>query len=156
MGEHWDAISVFLLSTFKFVLGGVPLAVGFGFSFLKAATITSFGGCVGVMFFVFLSDRLIKNVKKIKEKRQGPQTNSKPVFTRKNKTIITIKKKFGLMGIALLSPVLISIPLGCYLAVRYFKDKNKIIAYMFVSVLAWAVVSIPIFMYFKGLLALVT
>ena len=152
MGEYWDIILVFLLSTFKFVLGGVPLAVGFGFSFFKAVTITSIGGCVGSVFFVVLSDKLVKNIQKMKEKRQETKTKPQKVFTRKNKFIISIKMRFGLAGIVALGPVLISIPIGCYLAVRYFKDKQKIIAYMFVSVLLWSIISVPVFIIFWDVL----
>jgi hypothetical protein len=53
--------------------------------------------------------------------------------------IVKVKHRFGLVGIALLTPFLISIPLGCYLAVRYFKNKQRIIAYMFASILFWSI-----------------
>lgn len=152
MLEYWDVISVFLLSTFKFVLGGVPLAVGLGFDFFKAVTVTSAGGFVGVVFFVYLSERLIIAAKKIRAKRQDKKPKEKKIFTKKNKFIISVKTRFGLIGIVALAPVLISIPLGCYLAVRYFKNKNKIISYMIVSVLVWAIISVPVFDYFGDLL----
>lgn len=137
----WEIVSVFLLSTVKFVFGGVPLALGLGFSFFKAVTVTTFGGFTGVMFFVFLSEKLIENVKKLKSKKLTDSTNQAPkkIFTRKNKIIINVKRRFGLAGIALLTPFLLSIPLGCYLAVRYFKNKQKVITYLFASILFWSV-----------------
>ncbi len=137
MKIFWEIASVFLLSSVKFVFGGVPLALGLGFSFFKAVTVTSLGGFVGIIFFVFLSEKLIENVKKLKEKKHIEA--SKKVFTRKNKMIVKVKHRFGLVGIALLTPLLISIPLGCYLAVRYFKNKQRIIAYMFASILFWSI-----------------
>lgn len=130
-----------MLSTVKFVLGSIPMALGFGFSFFETVVVTSSGGFTGVLIFVFSSNYLIKSYKKrIKEKREKEQ---KPVrkFTKKNKMIIAIKRKFGLTGIALAAPILLSIPLGCFLAVRYFKNLQKIIAYMFASVLFWSVTS---------------
>jgi uncharacterized membrane protein len=136
MKIFWEIVSVFLLSSVKFVFGGVPLALGLGFSFFKAVTVTSLGGFIGIVFFVFLSEKLIENVKKIKEKKQ---IASKKIFTKKNKMIVKVKHRFGLVGIALLTPFLISIPLGCYLAVRYFKNKQRIIAYMFASILFWSI-----------------
>lgn len=144
MGEYWDIISVFLLSTFKYVLGGVPLAVGLGFSYLKAVTVTSLGGIVGSTFFVFLSEKIVKAAQKIRHKREEKTHKKKKIFTRKNKTIVYIKMKFGLAGIVISAPVLISIPLGCYLAVRYFKNRNKILSYMYASVVLWSMVSVPI------------
>ena len=149
MEEYRDLISVFLLSTFKFVLGGVPLEVVLGFPFLKSVIVTSLGGFVGVVFFVFLSERLIKTAKKIRERRQERKPKEKKIFTRKNKLIIQVKQRFGLIGISILAPVLISLPLGCYLSLRYFKSKRKVIAYMCISVLLWAIVSVPVFIIFK-------
>jgi ABC-type tungstate transport system substrate-binding protein len=91
--------------------------------------------------FVFLSDTLVKNYKKRKEEKKEKQQTEVPSkkFTRKNKLIVTIKKRFGIIGISLATPLLLSIPLGCFLAVRYFKNKQEIIAYMFGSILFWSV-----------------
>lgn len=140
MNHWWEIISVFLLSTVKFVFGAVPMALAMGFSFFEAVTITSLGGFTGVIFFVTMSDKIVTNLKKRKEKKiQQQHIQPKKIFTRKNKTIIRVKKRFGLMGIALLTPLLLSIPIGCFLAVRYFKDKQRILVYMFGSILFWSV-----------------
>jgi uncharacterized membrane protein len=143
MKIFWEIASVFLLSSVKFVFGGVPLALGLGFSFFKAVTVTSLGGFTGIVFFVFLSEKIIANLKKVKEQKKNQElhfhSTEKKIFTRKNKIIVQVKHRFGLSGIALLTPFLISIPLGCYLAVRYFKNKQQIITYMFVSILFWSI-----------------
>lgn len=133
----WKIISVFFLSTVKFVLGGVPLAVAYEFPFFKAVTVTSLGGFVGAAFFVYSSDFLIAYIKRrAKEKKTG---SAKKKFTRMNKIIVVVKQRFGLLGIAIITPLLLSIPVGCFLAVRYFKEKQRILIYMFSSVLFWAV-----------------
>lgn len=136
----WEIISVFLVSTIKFVFGGMPMALGMGFSFFEAVTVTSLGGFTGVVVFVFFSDTLILNYKKrqAQKKITHPDLPPKKIFSGKKRLIIRIKKKFGLTGIALLTPLLLSIPLGCFLAVRYFKNKQKVIIYMFTSVLIWS------------------
>lgn len=140
VNEWWEITSVFLLSTVKFVFGAVPMALAMGFSFFEAVTVTSLGGFTGVLLFVSMSDKIIAKLKqqkagKIKDTTQQPKKN----FTRKNKTIVYVKKRFGLIGIALLTPLLLSIPLGCFLAVRYFKEKQKILIYMFTSILFWSI-----------------
>ncbi len=117
------------------------MALGFGFSFFETVVVTSLGGFAGTLFFVFISDLLIRNYKKKLLSKQEKKAKPAKKFTRKNKIIVKIKRNFGLIGISLAAPVLLSIPLGCFLAVRYFKDKQKIIAYMFASVLFWAVTS---------------
>lgn len=137
----FEVISVFLLSTVKFVFGSVPLALGLGFSFFETVVVTSAGGFVGVVVFVLLSDFLVRKLKARKARRrlEHPERIPDRIFTRKNKIIVIIKRRFGLPGIALLTPLLLSIPLGCFLAVRYFEVKQRIIAYMFGSVLFWSV-----------------
>lgn len=129
------------MSTVKFVFGGVPLALGLGFSFFQAVTVTSLGGFVGVTVFVYTSDKLIAYLKKRKILKQleNPNPIRKKSFTRTNKIIIIVKQRFGLLGISLLTPLLLSIPIGCFLAVRYFNDKQRILIYMFGSILFWSV-----------------
>ena len=140
MNEWWAIVSVFLLSTVKFVFGAVPMALAMGFSFFEAVTVTSLGGITGVILFVTMSDKIIAGLKKRKEKKRKEESiQPKKIFTRKNKIIILVKKRFGLMGIALLTPLLLSIPIGCFLAVRYFKDKQRILIYMFGSILFWSI-----------------
>lgn len=141
MGSLLEILSVFLMSTVKFVFGGVPLALGLGFSFFQAVTVTSLGGFVGVTVFVYTSDKLIAYLKKRKILKQleNPNQIRKKSFTRTNKIIVIVKQRFGLLGISLLTPLLLSIPIGCFLAVRYFNDKQRILFYMFGSILFWSV-----------------
>ena len=136
-----EIMSVFFLSTVKFVLGGVPLALVYEFSVFKAVTVTSLGGFTGTVFFVFTSDKIIAFLKKRKALKliKNPDLPRKKVFTRTNKIIIIVKQRFGLAGISLLTPLLLSIPIGCFLAVRYFKNKQRILIFMFVSLLLWSV-----------------
>lgn len=141
MEYWWEIVSVFLLSSVKFVFGGVPMALGLKFSFLEAVVVTSAGGFSGVFTFVTLSEKLLNLIYKRREnyKARNPNFAKRKKFTRRNKTIVTVKQKFGLFGFALLVPFFVPIPLGCFLAVRYFNDKRKIIGYLFGSILFWSV-----------------
>jgi uncharacterized membrane protein len=132
---------VFLISTVKFVFGGVPVALGLGFSFFETVVVTTLGGFTGVIIFVTLSDSIIKRVKsrKLKKEQEAIKTARKKIFSRKNRFIIHVKHRFGLFGIAALTPLLFSIPVGCFLATRYFKDKQRILIYMFTSILFWSI-----------------
>ncbi|MES2591066.1 MAG: hypothetical protein V4608_04190 [Bacteroidota bacterium] len=137
----WAVVSVFLMSTVKFVLGGIPLAVMYyEFTFFEAVTVTSLGGFTGATFFVYSSNKLISYFKKRKAQKQidNPKPKKK-IFTRTNKIIVIVKHRFGLFGIALITPLILSIPIGCFIAVRYFKDKQRILIYMFGSILFWAI-----------------
>ena len=143
MNSWWEIFSVFLLSTVKFVFGGVPLALTYNFSFFESVTVTSIGGFTGCIFFVFLSETLIINYRhRIANKLHlAKRSTPEKIFTKKKRFIIKVKTRFGLVGIAALTPLLLSIPLGCFVAVRYFKHKQRVLIYMFTSVFLWSAAS---------------
>jgi hypothetical protein len=138
--EFFEIVGVFVLSALKFGLAGVPSAVFANWSFLKVLTVTISGGVTGTIVFTFVSEVVIRSYKKVKGKLIVKKTNQKQKFTFTNKLIIRVKRRLGLLGLAILAPSLLSIPLGVFLAVRYFKDRKKIMSYMFVSIIGWAVV----------------
>lgn len=117
------------------------MALGLGFSYFESIVVTSLGGLSGVTFFVFMSDKIIDYLhrRKIEKQIKNPNLTPKKKFTRTNRTIISVKRRFGLLGFSLMVPVLIPIPLGCFLAVRYFNNKQKILRYLFGSILLWSV-----------------
>lgn len=143
MDSFWEILLVFLLSTVKFVFGSVPLALGFGFSFFETVTVTCLGGFTGATFFVYLSDKLLAYFKKRKEQqnKQNPDAAPKPIFNKRNRMVVKVKNRFGLLGIAFLSPSLFPLPIGCFIAVRYFKNKHKILVYMYGAILFWSATS---------------
>ena len=149
MQSFLEIISVFLLSTVFLIKGGVTSALALGFPFLECVTITTLGGITGSLFFIFISDKVIAYLKKRRlEKRHSPNAVPKKNFTLQNKFLVTIKKRFGLLGIAIATPIS-SYPLGCYIAVRYYpKDKQKIFVYMLVSTLAWSFVAFSFKLFF--------
>lgn len=132
--ELLKIISVFLLSSVKFGIGGVPAAVFANFPFFKAMLITISGGITGVVVFAYLSDWINHRLKNMGSKKP------KKKFTLTNKIIVYVKKYFGLIGISIITPLVLSIPLGVFIAVKFYHDKNKVIRYMFVSITLWAVV----------------
>lgn len=137
--ELLEIASVFMLSALKFGLAGVPSAVFAKWSFFKVLTVTISGGMVGTVVFTFISEALIRSYKKVKQKLIVTKEKQKSKFTFTNKLIIKIKNKFGLLGLAVITPSLLSIPLGVFLGVRYYKNKKKIFTYMFSSICFWAV-----------------
>ncbi|MBL4585585.1 MAG: hypothetical protein JKX84_00800 [Flavobacteriales bacterium] len=57
-----------------------------------------------------------------------------------NKLIVKIKRDYGLIGLAAVTPILLSIPLGTFLAARYFDNKRKVLTYLCASVVVWSVI----------------
>jgi len=68
------------------------------------------------------------------------QPNDKRKFTWKNKTIVRLKNKWGLAGIIVFTPSFLSIPLGSFLASRYYKERKYVLFYLSISVIIWSFV----------------
>lgn len=150
MGEEIATlIGVFLLSAIKFGIGGVPAAVFAKYTLFKSLAVTISGGVFGTFFFAFFSEWVNKKLALLSSKNKKP----KKKFTYTNKTVVRVKKYFGLVGISIITPLFLSIPLGVFLAIRYYKDKQKVISYMIVSIIFWAVVLYYFYNSFRNLIS---
>jgi hypothetical protein len=132
----WKAIMVILWSGFKFMVG-VITALGFNFSFPEIFLSTVGGGMLGVLVYLYLWDilhRLWRNFFPKKPREGGIKIN------RPRRLLVTIIRKYELYGIAVLTPVLLSVPVGTLLAASIEPDKWRIKRYMLISFCAWCVV----------------
>ncbi len=80
------------------------------------------------------------------------QDRKKKIFTRKNRRIIRIKQRYGLFGIAVTTPFLLSIPVGTFLVVRYYRSSKIKFTYLIVSNLVWSVIYTVFYMFWDELL----
>ena len=125
---------VISLSGLKFLIA-IPLStIHYDFNFLQTLLFSLSGGIIGVFLFSMLSDtinRLFPKKKKIKRKRK-----------RGIKEVITIKaaRKYGVYGIAAITPILLSIPIGTIIALRLFPEKRKTVPVLMSSVVIWAII----------------
>jgi len=164
-GSFFKLIEVLLLSGVKFLLAP-PYAIGIGFNYVETFLITTIGGLLGVVFFFYISEFLLSLFKKvwpfirtfftgsaIKPKTKivvsVPEENRKKLFSWKNKFIVNTRRKYGLWGIAILTPILLSIPLGTFIASKYYKNKKSVLLSLTVSVICWSVVMTSIYAIFK-------
>jgi hypothetical protein len=123
-----------------------PLAIlEYKMGVLKTILWTNLGGILGIIVFAFLSEQLIflwKNyiVSFFQKNFRSPdfEPRKKKVFSRRNRRIVKIKSKYGLLGIAFVTPVLLSIPVGAFLVVRYFDRKPNKLIYLAGANLIWS------------------
>lgn len=129
-----------ILSATKFLTAPITsLNIGFGYG--ETLLITTIGGVIGVIFFYYLSSAIMLVISKLTGKFSPAKENKKKrVFTWKNKLIVRIKRDYGLIGLAAITPTLLSIPVGTFLAARYFTDQKKVITYLSASVVVWSVI----------------
>ena len=175
MSEALKIILVILLSSVKFVAGPafVYYDQKYDFSFFESVVYPIIGGMLGVFIFSYFNDQVelawywFKNkIKRAIKKRElfseptldvnstmevhysyveKTSTHDKKIFTPRNRRIVNLWRNFGLFGIAFLTPVLISIPIGTIFASRLIHNKKKIFLYMFISITFWSVAMVSFF-----------
>jgi hypothetical protein len=130
--EILKAIPVYLMSMLKFILGPVGGYTA-GLNLLTTILSTVFGMMTVVFLFTYSGNWL-------KEKVLSRVFKPKSRFSTGNKKFVTIWKKYGLPGVALLTPIVLTPIGGTLLAISSGSPKDKIIFYMFLSASFWAVV----------------
>ncbi|MFM7016648.1 MAG: hypothetical protein ACKOX3_10005 [Bacteroidota bacterium] len=168
-----------LLSSVKFVTGPTFAYYNqsYEFTFFEVILYSVTGGMLGVIVFTFFSDKIhqlwihfknklkktftndqnysepkadVDTPIKIKYEYVNHHQESKKVFTKRNRRLVTIFKKYGLFGIAFLTPVLLSIPIGTIVANSFENKKRKIFLYMFISILFWSTLMVSLFEIFHA------
>jgi hypothetical protein len=147
MAELLKIISVFLSSTVFFGKLAVPTAFVLKFGFLKMFIVCMAGGILGNIVFTYMSAAILKAIHNYRVMKG--KVHRKKIFNRVNRTIIKVKRKFGLTGIAFVTPMFMSTPLGAFIAEKFFKDKKKIILYFTISDLFWFFVLYTLFTLFN-------
>lgn len=160
--EVFKLIQVLIISGVKFLFAPL-VSIAYGFNYFQTVIFTTVGGILGILFFYFFSKWIIRQyskycpivfsyftgekverAKKILNCDQPP----KKKFTRKNKLIINLRIKYGFLGIILLTPVLLSIPIGAFLAQKYYSKKSNVLIYLSISVVFWSFFMSSVFFLF--------
>jgi len=130
--EILKAIPVYFSSMLKFIFG--PLG-GFAAGLELVTTIlVTVAGMMTVVFSFTYAGTWIQ--KKIINRFFGKRKR----FSQNNRKFVGIWKKYGLFGVAALTPVLLTPIGGTLLALSSGSPKEKIIIFMFVSASIWSVV----------------
>lgn len=133
-------LTVIALSTWKFA-ATFPVAIfAFKMSFFETILYTNIGGIIGIIVFAFLSKGFLKIIKLLWPGKSIDSKKSKKIFTRRNKRIIFLKNKFALPGVIILTPVLLSIPVGVFIVTKYFGHKKINFLYLLVVQFLWSVI----------------
>lgn len=124
--------SIFILTLFKFIAGPV-LGHAAGFSLLEIMTVTVMGMMSSVLVFTYLGEWI--------KREWGMRIRKKKVlFSRKSRRLVNIWQKFGPVGVAFLTPLLLT-PIGGTIVLTTFGvKKNKILTYMLLSGIFWSFV----------------
>ena len=139
--ELVKALPVYFSSMLKFIFG--PLGGYMAGLNIFTTILTTVAGMMTVVlgfafFGDFLRNKLLKSFFQNRKK-----------FSNRNRKFIRIWQKYGLLGVAALTPVLLTPIGGTVLAVSFGTPRNKLIFVMFVSASVWSVL-ITASVYFFG------
>ncbi len=145
-----------LLASVKYIFT-LPYAMLIGLEFKYALLTVLAGGIGGFLFFYYLSKYVnrgidylwphfcravpswIKNrYRTLCERRK--KKRKKRVFSKKNRLIVSTRDKYGLWGVIIATPVILSIPLGAFLASKYYSKRKNIVFYMILSIIGWGLI----------------
>jgi hypothetical protein len=130
--EILRAIPVYFSSMIKFIFG--PLGgYAAGLELLTTILVTVAGMMTVVLLFTYAGDWVRRQ---IIDKLFGRNNR----FSKANSKHIGIWKKYGLVGVAALTPLLLTPIGGTILALSSGSPKEKIIFMMFVSAAVWSVI----------------
>lgn len=132
-------LSVFLLSMVKF-FGGPLAGVSMGLSFFETLVFTVLGMMTSVILFSSIGSAVSRWYIL---KRRNKQ---KPIFTKKSRRIVRIWQKFGISGIAFLTPILLSPIIGTTVAIVLGAKRQHIWVHMLWSAVVWGL-ALTFFLY---------
>ena len=123
----------------------IPASVAAGAEFYQTILGGIIGGCIGITIYLYSLDYLLKTYKKHLHNKKHHEVvkapvKKKAVFTKRNRMIVRLMQKYGLNGIAFLTPLL-SLPLGVFIAERinekFIQNRQKVLLYLCVSMVIW-------------------
>ena len=126
-------ISVFLLSMVKF-FGGPVAGAAIGLSFWDTLMLTVGGMMTSVIIFSFIGTAVSRRF------AASRRLKNKKVFNKKSRRIVKVWMKFGMGGIAFMTPILLSPIIGTILATVLGAKRLQIILHMFWSAILWGTI----------------
>lgn len=130
--EILKAIPVYFSSMVKFIFGPIG-GYAAGLNLITTILATVAGMMTVVLAFAFFG-------KWIHEKVINRFFKKKRTSSERRRKLLGIWKKYGIAGVAALTPLILTPVGGTLIAISFGTPRDKLIFYMFLSAAAWAVV----------------
>ncbi len=133
-------IPLFLASAVKFLLGIPAAKLALNLNFWQTLLFGIASSTFGIIMCTFFAENINKIITKLKTYFTKPKNSTETLTEPLKSNINKIIDKFGLTGLAFITPTIISIPIGTFMAVKYYKSKTKIISYMLPMGWLWSLI----------------
>lgn len=155
-------LNVSFIASIKY-FWATPYAFLFKLNALEALFCIEIGGILGFLLYYYFFRFLLKELKllwplvynitptlfkvrfELWRKRRQKDRFTRKKFTHTNKIIAKIRRRYGMWGIIVLSPIILSIPLGALLGSKYFAHRHGFIPFMILSISIWGIISVSFF-----------
>lgn len=140
--EAVGVITVIGTSIVKFLFAAL-VSYGFDHTYWQTILLLAIGGSIGTVGFYLLGKQVIEWFRMRYARRRAERLAKglapRRIFTRTNRLIVRMKRTYGLIGLAVMPPIL-SIPVTSIIAAKYFRHDRRTLPYLLTAVLAWSVV----------------
>lgn len=124
-------LTVLFWSAIKYIVG-ISFAIGFGFNQIEILLYTVLGGMMGVVVYLYLWEFILHTYYKYFPKKIKPIK-----FTKWKRRLVVFIRKYEVWGVALLTPIILTPPVGTILASAIETNKWRIKLIMFFSFCFW-------------------
>ncbi len=135
MSDLLPILAIIGLAGSKYIVALALIFAG-DFNFWQSISLAIFGGMLGVIVFSYFGDALKNAWQRIFPNKNQPD---KIRMTKMKRAIVRVRKSYGLAGIAFLTPIILTVPVGAMLASTFYKNKLQVFAYMFAAFTFWSV-----------------
>lgn len=136
MSAYIAYLIIFLLGATPFfeVVGVIPIGVAAGLPAFPVAILAFAGNILTIWLLILMMDHVKKWMEARREKK------GKDIPEKRQKRAANLWKKYGLPGLAILSPFLIGSHLGAILAMGFGGTKKRITLWMTLSITGWTLI----------------
>lgn len=123
--------TVYFLSGLKFIFGPT-FGIAYDLPVIAIIILTACGMMTTIYLFTFFGDELRRFFSRFRK--------NKRVFSKKSRRFVRIWRRFGLKGICLLTPLVLTPPGGGLLVNLLGTNKRLILKWMWISAFLWSTV----------------
>jgi hypothetical protein len=130
--------SIYFLAMIKFMVSSLP-GPGFQMAFHHTWMASVLGATTASAIFYFGSEVVLRisQRKRAKKRAAAIAVGKEPInyykVTRTKKIIVQIKRRFGFYGITLFAPLLFSVPIGSFVAAKFYGKQSTTFLFVLIG-----------------------
>jgi|TARA_B110000902_G_scaffold258454_1_gene328230 hypothetical protein len=110
-------------------------------SYTEAVSYTLLGASITVFSSVYFQHRLTRLSKNLMQCWPGVTERKKVTFNPRLKKTLIFYRRYGFWGLMLLTPILIGLPVGVWLALRLGSRPSHVVIAVLIIALGWSTLS---------------